>query len=444
MTIAVNRVPPKLVPVPPAVSEASDYSASVLSANRHHHAAIALTKRSIMLAPTSRELWVNLAAYFIRIQEYNEAMAAVERALALDPDYHIAWGSKAMVFDCTKRFAEAEECYNKALELKPDYDEVRWNRSLMRLAVGDYERGLPEYEIRITFRRHKGRLIYPKFDAPFWKGEDLSDKTIYVAAEQGIGDMILFSRFLPWLSHQAKHVYICCTRDLTSLLWEFRRFVEFVPEGVPVPKTDYAVIIGSLPYHYKLTLDSIPPDPGFISERVAIEDKINAAQLQETEGEHAFKLGLCWSGNPGQERHEERHIPVKHMLDLLDHPHVWAYSFQFGPAEADIRAHGAQRLLSNLSAEMNKGLAVTGTALKKMDLVITCCTSIAHLCGALNVPCWVLLPHDAYWVWLQGRNDSPWYPSIRLFRQKEPGDWKRLMLEVQTALHERLEERSHG
>lgn len=442
-TAVINPTPIVMMPAPPAVVETSDYCSRVLRPNHHYKSAIVMTKRATMIAPTSRELWVNLAAYFIHTQDYDEAMGAVERALSIDPKYAIAHAAKGMIYDGLKDFDEAEIHYGRAIEIDPNYLDVVWNRALMRLGRGDYLRGFEDYESRIKSRKIKDRFIYPKFNAPFWQGEDLSDKTIYVAAEQGIGDMIMFSRFLPWLAQQAKHVYICCTRDVTSLLWEFRRFVEFVPEGVPIPKTDYAIIIGSLPHRYGVTLDTLPADPGLIKTRVDVHQTVGPAELPELDDVNALKLGLCWTGNPGQDRSQERDIPFPLLLDLLEHPHIWAYSFQLGPSEDDIRKNGANRLVYNLAPQMMRGLAVTGTALQKMDLVITACTSIAHLCGALGVPCWVLLPYDAYWVWLQERSDSPWYPSIRLFRQKKPGDWAQVLRDVQTALYDKLE-KSHG
>jgi hypothetical protein len=152
-------------------------------------------------------------------------------------------------------------------------------------------------------------------------------------------------------------------------------------------------------------------------------------------GPEPFKVGICWSGNPYQDRNDERSIPLELMLTLAEHPHVWLYSLQAGPAQADIARLGAKDIVCDLGTQMKeRGLTVAATALLQMDLVITCCTSIAHLCGALGVRTWVVLCKNPYWVWMRDRPDSPWYPSLRLFRQDKTDDWRGVMQQVRDEL----------
>jgi hypothetical protein len=152
-------------------------------------------------------------------------------------------------------------------------------------------------------------------------------------------------------------------------------------------------------------------------------------------GPQPFKVGICWTGNPYQDHNDERSIPLELMLTLAEHPNVWIYSLQAGPAQADIERLGAKDIVCDLGTQMKeRGLTVAATALLQMDLVITCCTSIAHLCGALGVMAWVVLCKNPYWVWMRDRPDSPWYPSLRLFRQDRTDDWRGVMQKVRDEL----------
>ena len=445
----MNVIPFKsgFAPVHDAVREINELAATQLLPARKYHAAIAATKRAIHVTPTSRELWTNLGSYYWNIQEYEEARAALQRALCIDPDYAPACCNLALVMASMQRHTDAERLFNRALEIDPDYLGCKWDRSLFRLARGDYEQGFAEYETRIPFRKQQGKRVYPEFEAPFWNGEDLTGKSIYVASEQGLGDTILFSRFLPWLAQQAAQVYVCLSQPMTSLLWEFRDLITLLPEGIPIPKTDYAMVMGSLPHRYGITLETIPDDPGLILKRVQGYHETSAIKLPAPEGPNPLRIGLCWTGNPEQDRNDERSIPFELMLGLVANPQVWGYSLQVGAGEADVYRAGAKQLINDLGPELRgRGLTAAGAVMLDLDLVITCCTSIAHLAGALGVPCWVVLCNDPYWLWLQGRSDSLWYPSLRLFQQPEPGDWRSVMAEVQSELNRLLEQRilRHG
>jgi hypothetical protein len=428
-----------------AVREANDRAGEDLAAQHKFLAAIAMTKRAIAYTPNSRELWSNLATYFWNVHEFDEAMACVERSIAIDPLYSKSQFNKALILESMQRFDEAEKQFDLALELEPHWDNIKWCRSLLHLGQGDYTRGFEEYEYRIKCRVQNKRLVYPKFPSPLWQGENLYGKTIYVASEQGIGDTIMFHRWMPWLEDQvggSGRIYFCPGPATLPLLWDMRgKIIEFVPDGVPIPKSDYSLVMGSLPWHSRATLETLPPDPGFIRSAAETQMRIGPVEMPEPDGPSPFKIGICWTGNPDQERNRERSIPFEHILDLTAHPNVWAYSLQVGPGEKDIEKFGAQGLVHNLGPQLGaRGLTVTATAIMKMDLVITCCTSIAHLCGALGVPCWIVLCAYPYWVWMTDREDTPWYPNTRLFRQEKFSDgWKPVMNKVCTELNQHIE-----
>jgi len=351
---------------------------------------------------------------------------------------------KALVLEDLHEFDEAETLFAHAIALDSSYLNAKWCRSMMRLSLGDYERGWEEYETRIPFRQKEGKRVYPNFPAPYWKGEDIFGKRMFCCIEQGIGDTLFFSRFLPWLKGQLGdgRLYLCCSHEIIVLLWKYVEagIVEYVPEGTTIPECDYSVVIGSLPFHSRCTLETIPADPGFIRKRAEEQMRFGKADIPPPLGPQPFKVGICWTGNPEQERNDERSIPLELMLTLAEHPNVWLYGLQVGPGQADIERLGARDIICDLGSQCrDRGLTIAATAILQMDLVVTCCTSIAHLCGVLGREAWVVLTKNPYWVWMHDRPDSPWYPSLRLFRQTKTDDWRSVMQQVRDELFERLD-----
>ena len=424
-------------PVHEAVKELNEIALMRGENYRHIDVAVVEMKRAIATTPNSQEAWNNLGSLLWKKREYAEALACLDRALAFGTELDAAHHNKALVLESLGRFEEAEQEFERALDLNPSYINAKWCRSMLRLARGDYASGWPEYEARIPYRQKQGKALYPKFPAPYWQGEDLAGKSIFVCVEQGIGDTILFSRFLPWLASQAGQVHMCCAHEVAVLLWNFvsAGLIAYVPEGVPIPKCDYSVVTGSLPWHSRCTLPTLPADPGLIRKRADTQMRIGKADIPEPLGPHPFKVGICWTGNPEQDRNGERSIPLELMLTLAEHPNVWLYSLQVGPGQADIERLGAKDLVCDLGPQLKqRGLTVAATAILQMDLVITCCTSIAHLAGALGKQAWVVLCENPYWVWMHDRPDSPWYPSLRLFRQHKTDDWRNVMQQVRDEL----------
>jgi len=426
-------------PVHEAVTELNKIALMRGTKYQHIVTAIVEMKRAIAVQPNSRELWANMAALFWKARQYEEALACADRSMtmgAIEEAHHV----KALILDDLGRYEEAEQCFAKAMETNPNYLNAKWCRSMMRLALGDYERGWEEYETRIPFRQQEGKKVYPNFPAPYWKGEDIKGKRIFACVEQGLGDTVMFSRWLPWLKYQVGEsgkVYLCCSHEIAVLFWNFFRggMCEYVPEGTPIPECDYSVVIGSLPWHSRCTLDGLRSDPGLIRLRAEEQMRMGKADVPAPFDPNGFKVGIVWTGNPEQERNGERSIPLELMLPLAEHPRVWLYSLQVGHGQADIERLGARDLVCDLGTQLgNRGILVTTTAILQMDLVITSCTLMAHLCGALGVPAWVVLCKNPYWVWMHDRADSPWYPSLRLFRQSKTGDWGGVMQQVRDEL----------
>lgn len=450
MTAKIVQLPSKrrgsYRPVHEAVKELNEIALMRGAKYEHVVTGIIELKRAIAVTPGSWEMWNNLGSLLWKHREYDEAIACIDRALTFG-DYAEAQHNKALVLESMGRFDETETCFERALALNPNYLNAKWCRSMMRLMLGDYERGFEEYEARIPFRQREGKPVYPKFPAPYWQGEHIRNKRIFCCIEQGIGDTILFSRFLPWLQNQVLpqgRVYLCCAHEIMVLLWNFvmEGIVEYVPEGTSIPACDYSVVTGSLPWHSRCTLETLPSDPGLIRQRVDEQIRIGKADVPKPLGPEPFKVGICWTGNPEQDRNDERTIPLELMLTLAEHPRVWLYSLQVGPAQADIGRLGAKDIICDLGPQLKeRGLTVAATAIMQMDLVITCCTVIAHLCGALGKEAWVVLCKNPYWVWMHERSDSPWYPSLRLFRQTQTDDWRSVIQQVRDELFDRVDAR---
>lgn len=399
--------------------------------------AIIEAKRAIAIAPKSAELWNNLGTFFWASRQYDEAMGCIERAMRIDPNYYQAFHNQGLIYESLGKFDEAEACFQKAVDADEKYLNVRWCRSMLRLARGDYERGWEEYETRIPFRQNTdGSKVYPHFPAPYWQGEDIKGKKIFACVEQGIGDTIMFSRWLPWLKEQVGPegtVYLCCAHELIVLLWDFKLagIIEWVPEGTPIPEASYSVVVGSLPWHQRCSLETLPADPGLIRKRLDQQMTMAKADIPAPHGSKPFKIGINWTGNPEQERNEERTLPLPLLLELAGHPNVWLYSLQIGEARNELTKLGAGDIVCDLGGQLKeRGLTIAATAMMQMDLVITCCTSLAHLAGALGIPAWVVLCKSPYWVWMHDRTDSPWYPSLKLYRQTETNDWRPIMQRV--------------
>ena len=422
---------------------------------RHIAVAIVEAKRAVAIEPNSKELWANLATFFWNARQYDEAMACCDRALRLDPNYYIAFFNKALICESLNRCAEAEGWYAKALIEKSDEgpDErsnIRRCRGMMRLALGEYLEGFADYEARIPYAREQGRSTYPHFPAPYWDGmADLKGKRVFACIEQGIGDTILFSRFLPWLKRQISSagklgkLYLCCEHQIMILLWEFVRegVVEWLPEGVDIPECDYSIVLGSLPHFSGCTIETLPLDLGYIRKRVDTQMRIGKALVPDAPDPDAYRVGICWTGNPLQERNDERTIPLELMLPLADHPHVWLYSLQ-AQGSAELERLGATDIVCDLGPQLKaRGLTVAATAILQMDLVVTSCTSIAHLCGALGLEAWVVLCNYPYWVWGRDQNESAWYPSLKLYRQSRIDDWKEILSRVRDDLIDRVDAR---
>lgn len=398
--------------------------------DRGKYAASAIAfRRALALCPDNAFLLNGLGASLWFLSQYSEAHSCIRRSLALNPADPGTHSNMGTLMATLGRIAPMREHFEKAIAIEPANHSARWNYAMALLDLGLWLDAWPHYEVRMAYSPDK----FPKMPYPYWKGQNLDGKTLYVQAEQGFGDRVLFSRYLSWVHEQWPTARILLLTesppmpDMRPLLWGFHDFVEFLPAGTPWPEdVDYGVFEMSLPGIHRSTPDYVPRDPGLIRKRV----------LPDADGVRvpdplvpAIKVGVCWSGNPLMMRNSDRSMPLELMLQLEEVPNVQLYGLQFAPGRADIARVGAHDLMLDLSEDIEKNSGTSsfvGTCaiMSTLDMVITVCTANAHLAGAMGVPTWVALCHDPYWVWLRGRSDSPWYPNTKLYRQREPNDWQ--------------------
>jgi tetratricopeptide (TPR) repeat protein len=392
--------------------------------------------RAIALKPDYAEAHYNRASVFYGFRRLEEAVANCDRAIALKPIFAEAYDGRAVALHELGLMADALAGFERAIELKPGYAEAHHHMAMCRLALGDYAKGWPQYEWRWETRQFEhGRR---DLDAPLWLGrEDLRGRTILLHAEQGLGDTLQFCRYVPNVAALGAKVILEVQPGLERLLSRLDGVDHILTRGAALPPYDFQTPLASLP----LALDA-GPDGDLGPYLLADPERAVAwaSRLSEAEG---LRVGLCWAGGTRLDQRssnaidQRRSLPLEAFTPLADIPGVQIYSLQMGPpagqlTEAQARGWPGPPII-DLTAEL-KDFADTADLVANLDLVITCDTSTAHLAGALGIPVWILNRFDSCWRWLDGRDDSPWYRSARLFRQTAPGDWMSVVEQVKSQL----------
>ena len=352
-----------------------------------------------------------------------EAVAAYDRTLALIPTHAPAWSSRGVSLQALNRHADAIASFDRALALVPHYADAHFNRSLALLAVGDYAQGQAEYEWR--WKRSGAGASAKNFARPLWLGESpLHGKTILLRAEQGLGDTIQFVRYVAPLARAGASVVLEVHPELAPLLSRLPGVKSVIALGAPRPPHDFHCPLGSLPLAFKTTLATVPADIPYLApdpERVA-------RWRPRLEGFGGPRVGLVWAGNPAHPDDRNRSLPLDKLAALWTGERARVVSLQ-----RDLRPGDAEILKPAPVLDLGRALADfddTAAVLAGCDLVITVDTSVAHLAGALGRPLWVLLPFSSDWRWTVAADRSPWYPSARLYRQPQPGDWDSVIARV--------------
>lgn len=391
--------------------------------------AVAWHHRALHLRPDLAESHNNLGMALVEQGKLAEAEACYRQALRLRPGYVGAYNNLGVLLADQGRLAEAVECHHKALHVQPDYAEVHTNLSYAYYLQGDFASGWSEYEWRWKCRD----CPPPSLPPPYWDGSSLEDKTILLFAEQGLGDTIQFIRYAPFVKQRGAHVILQCQQPLLRLLTTCNGIDRLVPEGAGPPPSDVRVPLMSLPGIFRTTLANIPAPIPYLSA----DPELRARWQQPLSGAGGFKVGIAWQGNPGHRRDRQRSASLLAFEPLAKVPEVRLVSLQKGAGREQL-PELAERLGVLDLADQLEDLADTAAVLSHLDLVITVDTAVAHLAGALGIPVWVAIPFLPEWRWLLEREDSPWYPSMRLFRQTAWGDWAQLFERLTEALRQEV------
>lgn len=430
--------------------------------NELYEQALTSLQEALRLQPDSVEVMINMASALLGLKRNSEAMDYYEKALAIQPEnayihfnMGVAWiqfGQHALGEKCYQQaiatnpkliqpyinlatFYQSEnkvdlvpEYFNKAREVDPENVDLLYNEALYLLKQGDFEQGWKKYETRLdVLVEHKQRA---KPSQPRWQGESFVGKTLLIRTEQGLGDTLQFIRYMPFVKQRGGRVIVACQKQLLRLLKScYNTVVDmWIPADGTPPIFDYYIDLASLPLIFQTRLDTIPSPEGYLKPTLHSDAPLLSQNASNK------KIGLVWAGNPAFKNDVIRSMSLAEYKPILDIPGFTFYSFQWGEkGTEDITNENLHDKLIDLSPKHNDFLD-TAALVSELDLVITVDTSMGHLAGAMAKQVWVLLPMPSDFRWLYEREDSPWYHSVRLFRQPIAGDWDSVIQNVATEL----------
>ncbi len=415
----------------PADAQAHGNLGAALKDSGELEEAINVYRQGLAINPDSAEIFSNLGNALNEAGRRNEAIAAYGRAIALKPELAQVHYNLGLVLQDVGQVDQAIAAYRRAIALNPDWPQAHNDLALALLLRGDFQTGWKEHEWRLKLpgiQAHKSNF------QPLFTGQEIAGQTILLHAEQGLGDTIQFLRYVPLLASRGAKIILEVQCGLERIAESVAGVHRILKRGEPLPPFDFQGPLMSLPLALKTTLESIPasipylfPDPELVE---SWRDKVSKPPA-------GLRTALAWAGNPLHKKDSSRSIPFSVLSPLSTVSGVQFYSLQKG--EAARRAANPPSELSFIDLTNELGdFADTAALIAQMDLVISVDTAVVHLAGAMGKPVWVMLPFAPDWRWMLNREDSPWYPTMRLFRQKRIGDWEDVVRRVGEALGERV------
>jgi tetratricopeptide (TPR) repeat protein len=437
--------------------------------------AAAIYRQVLAAAPDDANAWCYLGIALHDQRHYSQAADTYRQALKLQPQFPIAWNNLGNTLRYLHQFDEADTCFQRAIQLKPDYLNAFKNRGTLHVWIGNLDRGEEYYRHALhiqpndaelhrnlgviyllqgkfapgwceyRWRWRVGDLRRPSDHLPVWEGSDLTGKRILLSAEQGLGDTLHFVRFAQLLSDRGAQTLVYCQPQLLGLLQTNRRLGRVFPNNLAIPEEidcqcsliDVADVLG-------IDGQNIPAQIPYLQPASHLVNYWSSRFSRQT---GRMRVGIAWQGNPEHQADAFRSVPLRCFERLKPLPGVELISLQAGYGSEQLADWKGPQAIATLDANVDQSSGAfmdTAAILSQLDLVITSDTAIAHLAGAMGIPTWIALGYVPDWRWLLEREDSPWYPTVRLFRQSQSGDWDGVFERISRELESSFSRGSRG
>lgn len=416
----------KSIRLKPTLGKAFECLGNIHFDSKKFDEAIVAFKKAIELNPSSASAYSNLGSAMGASGKLREAVELCAKSVQLNPNHFLGFVSLGSALAELGRYKEASAAFERVIQLRPETADAHWNLSFIQLVHGDFERGWIEHEWR---KKSRAPSRPRKFSEPEWAGENLDGRTILLFSEQGLGDTIQFVRYVPQVAARGGRVVLSCPPELIRLLKDFPG-ISRIPAGDDYSHFDCQCALMSLPKVFGTRLETIPAPIPYLN--APIEQK----ELWRTKlGDRGqtLRVGLAWAGHAKHSRDRWRSMKLEQLAPLAAIRGIRFYSLQIGDAARQAKTSPTGMELIDLTSDITD-FADTAGLVDNLDLVISVDTASAHLAGAMGKPVWLLLPCVPDWRWLLDRTDSPWYPTMRIFRQSAMDDWSRPITEAAHAL----------
>ncbi len=403
-----------IIDADPSITDAHNNLGSVYVLEERFDDACTCFAQAIACDPNNADALSNMGCVMREMHRYDDAIKLFHQAIAINPNMANAYSSLADSLMATGEYGHARVALSKALNIVPDHMDAHVNMGILQLLHGDFDEGWKHYQWRRGGTEKS--LLSRNYPQPMWDGKAFEDKAIYIYPEQGGGDYIQFLRFIPGVVALGGKVYLEVPAPFSSLVTDQFPGVELLVSGSPPPSFDVHASIMELPALMEMGEEGYASNGAYLNPSSDIEGSWND-RLNSDKG---LRVGLVWSGNPEHKNDHNRSVDAGVLRPLSDIKGVTLYSLQVGERAGNV--HDISGDVIDLSEQFTDYNQTAG-ALSQMDLVISVDTSVVHLAGAMDVPTWVLLPKVPDWRWMLERENTPWYSSVRLFRQSEAGNW---------------------
>ena len=384
-------------------------------------------RRALELQPDFAPALNNLGNNLRDLGKLEEAYTVYHRSLQIRPTNTQTLHNLGVCCRDLMKLDEAMRCFDTALAYEPGYHECRLSRAMLLLLRGQFTLGWNEYEARFDLPRTMARKDYGK---PVWDGQEPEGRRILLYCEQGLGDAIQFVRYAPLLAERGATVIVEARPELVKLFQSLQSVEQIVTPDDELPDIDVYRGLMSMPMISGTVVETVPADVPYLRA-----DRTQVKRWRRIIDPGGLRIGLAWAGAAGYGADKVRSIPLEILAPLAQVPDVRFYSLQKGEAASQAHLPPPGMKLIDLSAELND-FSDTAAAIENLDLLISVDTAVGHLAGALNKQVWLMIPFSPDWRWMLDREDSPWYPTMRLFRQKTLGDWAEVVGRVTDALRQ--------